>query len=237
MLDPLKAGTLYAVAEDFDKVNKIYKSTDDGEHWKELPRDKMPAALANEGAFAASGTAIALCQDSPREIYFGTGGAKAARVFHSADQGLSWKAVETPIAAGKASSGIFSIACSGTRVVVVGGDYKEPTNAKRVAAYSLDSGDTWQLAGQQPGGYRSAVGDFSYGDYAAVGTNGTDVSEDRRDEDMHWQHTDYLNLNAVSFAGSDGWAVGPKGMIARFKTHWFYEIKNRAPGDKAWTAP
>ena len=33
-------------------------STDDGEHWKELPRDKMPAALPKEGAFAASGTSI-----------------------------------------------------------------------------------------------------------------------------------------------------------------------------------
>ena len=205
-------------------------STNDGEHWKELPRDKMPAALPKEGAFAASGTSIALCDQD--HIYFGTGGAATARVFRSDDAGRSWLATDTPIASGTPSAGIFSIACYGSRVVAVGGDYKEPAAAKRVAAYSSDSGETWNLAEQQPGGYRSAVGDFGYGDFAAVGPSGTDVSEEERGKSMHWQHTDFLNLNAVSFAGTAGWGVGPKGTIARFKTHWFYEIKNAAPAGK-----
>jgi len=201
-------------------------STDDGEHWKELPRDKMPAALPKEGAFAASGTTIAICEDG--NIYFGTGGGSVARVFRSGDRGRSWSAVETPIASGNPSSGIFSVACGGFLVVAVGGDYKEPATAKRVAAYSNDSGATWHLAEQQPGGYRSAVGYFSYGNFAVVGPNGTDVSEDEPGESMHWKHTDYLNLNAASFDGTNGWAVGPKGTIARFKTHFFY-IRNNAP--------
>ena len=46
---------------------------------------------------------------------------------------------------------------------------------------------------------------------------------------MHWQHTDSLNLNAVSFAGDHGWAVGPKGAIARFKTHFSYQVNNAKP--------
>jgi photosystem II stability/assembly factor-like uncharacterized protein len=220
---------------DPDDGKFLVLSTDDGEHWKELPRDKMPAALPKEGAFAASGTAIALCDHG--NIYFGTGGGTAARVFHSNDHGHSWAAVDTPIAGGNPSSGIFSIACGGSVVVAVGGDYKEPNNAKRVAAYSSDNGGTWHLQQQQPGGFRSAVGDFSNGDFATVGTNGTDVSHQELDDMMNWQHTDYLNLNAVSFAGSNGWAVGPKGTIARFKTHWFYEIKNVAPLDKPFRAP
>ncbi len=87
-------------------------STDDGEHWKELPRDKMPAALPKEGAFAASGSSIATC-DRGENIYFGTGGGAAARVFHSTDRGRSWAAVDTPIASGNPSSGIFSVACGG----------------------------------------------------------------------------------------------------------------------------
>jgi hypothetical protein len=79
----------------------------------------------------------------------------------------------------------------------------------------------WQLSARRPGGYRSAVGSFD-GDYAAVGPNGTDVS---KDDGIHWQQTDHLNLNAVSFDGAEGgWAVGPQGTIARFTTHWFYEI-------------
>ena len=199
----------------------LLAGTDDGEHWKELPRDKMPDALPKEGAFAASGTAIALCDSG---IYFGTGGPKA-RIFHSPDNGRSWTVVETPVISGNASSGIFSVACYGPdKLVAVGGDYNQPAGADRVAIYSEDAGQTWQLAAQQPGGYRSAVGSFSYGDFAAVGPNGTDVT---KDHGIHWQHTDDLNLNAASFNATHGWGVGPKGTIARFDTHWFYEVNNR----------
>jgi photosystem II stability/assembly factor-like uncharacterized protein len=205
-------------------------STDDGEHWQELPRDKMPTALPTEGAFAASGTSIAIC-DRGDNLYFGTGGGATARVFHSLNGGRSWTAADTPIVSGNPSSGIFSVACAGFLVVAVGGDYKDPDTAKRVAAYSNDSGATWHLAEEQPGGYRSAVGDIAYGDFAAIGPNGTDISHDERGNGMHWQHTDRLNLNAASFNGQQGWAVGPKGTIARFKTHFFYQIKNNAPTD------
>ncbi len=200
--------------------------TDDGERWSELPRDNMPAALPKEGAFAASGTAIALCEDG--KIFFGTGGP-AARIFRSSDRGRSWTVAEIPLVSGSPSSGVFSLACYGFYdLVAVGGDYKDPNRADRVAAFSDDAGATWHLAATQPGGYRSAVGSFSNGDFAAVGPNGTDVSHDKG---VHWRHTDPLNLNAVSFEASDGWAVGPKGAIARFKTHFQYLIRNDGPSE------
>jgi len=209
----------------------VVLTTNDGEHWKELPREKMPAALPKEGAFAASGTAIAQCEGN---LFFGTGGP-AARVFRSADQGFSWTVAETPLARGSASSGVFSVACNGPdNIVAVGGDYKDPDNARKVAAYSNDSGATWHLAETQPGGYRSAVGSFSYGDFAAVGPNGTDISHDKG---MHWMHTDRLNLNAASFESTAGWAVGPKGTVARFQTHWQYNIQNRQPADAPGPSP
>jgi photosystem II stability/assembly factor-like uncharacterized protein len=186
--------------------------TDDGEHWNELPRDHMPDALPKEGAFAASGTAIALCDAG---IYFATGGPKA-RVFHSPDAGQTWTVTETHIASGNASSGIFSIACNGAAsLVAVGGDYLQPGNATSVAIYSNDAGASWHLATQQPGGFRSAVASFSDGDFATVGPTGTDVSEDKG---IHWEHADNLNLNAVSFDRTQGWAVGPQGTIARFES-------------------
>jgi len=185
--------------------------TDDGQHWSELPREKMPAALPQEGAFAASGTAIALCGGG---IYFGTGGPKA-RIFRSMDSGRSWTVRDTPIASGNASSGVFSLACAGPKsLVAVGGDYQQPAKSDRVAMYSNDGGETWQLAAEQPGGYRSGVGVFGSGDFVAVGTNGTDVSHD---QGVHWEHTDQLNLNAVGFDAGGEWAVGPKGTIARFQ--------------------
>ena len=195
----------------------VVLTTRDGKNWSELPRDGMPPALPKEGAFAASGTAIVLCERGG--MFFGTGGP-AARVFRSEDEGRSWTSLETPIGGGPSSRGIFSIACDGPDdLVAVGGDYKDADNDKRVAIYSDDGGQTWHLAESQPGGYRSAVASFSYGDYAAVGPNGTDVSHDKG---VHWMHTDRLNLNALAFESTDGWGVGPKGTIARFRTHYFY---------------
>jgi photosystem II stability/assembly factor-like uncharacterized protein len=187
-------------------------ATDDGMHWRELPRDKMPAALPTEGAFAASGTSIAVCDSG---IYFGTGGP-SVRVFHSADQGRSWTVTVTPMAAGQPSSGMFSIACRGRSLAAVGGDYKEPGNAHGVAIYSIDSGANWHLSDPQPGGYRSALAFYSDHDLITIGTNGVDASHDAG---VHWQHIDSLNLNAIDFSGSEGWAVGPNGTIARFKPH------------------
>lgn len=185
-------------------------STSDGEHWKELSRDKMPAALPQEGAFAASGTAIALCGDA---IYFGTGGPKA-RVFRSADGGESWSVTDMPIASGNASSGVFSIACAGSsELAAVGGNYREAVADSAVAAYSRDGGVHWQLAATQPRGYRSAVASLGNGKYVAVGTNGTDISQDAG---VHWTHMNDLNLNAFGFRGSLGWAVGSKGIAVQF---------------------
>jgi photosystem II stability/assembly factor-like uncharacterized protein len=195
-----------------DPVNGkfLVLSTNDGERWQELPRANMPVALPKEGAFAASGTAIALCDG---KTFFVTGGP-AARIFRSVDHGHSWTAKETPIVSGNSSSGAFSVTCEGQdNLVVVGGDYKDPNHTKRVAAYSADSGETWHLSETQPGGYRSAVSSFSRNKFVAVGPNGTDASFDGG---VHWQHADDMNLNAVSFDAKQGWAVGPRGTIARF---------------------
>jgi photosystem II stability/assembly factor-like uncharacterized protein len=52
--------------------------TEDGVRWQQLPRESMPAALPNEGAFAASNSSLAFCGD--RELIFGTGGPAARRV-------------------------------------------------------------------------------------------------------------------------------------------------------------
>ncbi|MFZ3218062.1 MAG: hypothetical protein WA192_18530 [Candidatus Acidiferrales bacterium] len=202
-------------------------ATTDGEHWKELPGDNMPAALPDEGAFAASGTCLLVWGE---HIYFATGGP-AARVFHSPDRGKTWSAVETPVAHGNAASGIFSLARVGDTVIVVGGDYKDPNRSEGTAAYSPDDGGTWKLAAQQPGGYRSATALIDYQTIAAVGPNGEDVSEDGG---VHWQHTDSLDLNALVVVGYfDGWAVGPKGTIARMTNTKHYEGRiecKREPG-------
>ena len=183
-------------------------ATSDGEHWRELPREHMPSALPQEGAFAASNSSLLFFGKG--EIYFATGGA-AARVFHSSDLGQTWTVSETPILSGKASQGIFSIVRAADTVVVAGGDYAQPDGKEKVAAYSIDEGKTWKLAEVQPRGYRSSVDTFDAG-FVTVGTNGAETSRDG----IHWTPIDGPNLNAVTFISGKGWGVGPKGLVAQF---------------------
>jgi photosystem II stability/assembly factor-like uncharacterized protein len=183
-------------------------ATSDGMNWNPVAVKKMPAALPNEGAFAASGTCIATF--GKNDVWFGTGGP-AARVFHSADRGLTWTVAETPIIHGAASQGIFSLAFwTATDGVAVGGDYKEPKKGESVAAVTHDGGKTWKLTPKPPAGYRSAVAVGTAHALIAVGTSGVDSSPDRGNS---WSPMIAEDLNAVSFAGSSGWAVGPAGKI------------------------
>ena len=215
-----------ALSDPVDGKFLLLKTTD-GEHWNPVPGDKMPAALPTEGAFAASNSSLIF---SGQEILFGTGGP-AARVFNSLDSGRTWTVTETPIAHGNASSGIFSIARGTVKtIVVVGGDYQDPKRTSGTAAYSKDDGKTWRLGEVQPGGYRSAVARIKGSRLAAVGPNGEDSSHDLA---MHWKHMDSLNLNAVAFLDLwMGWAVGPKGTIARFVNQDGFDIRYRDPQDK-----
>lgn len=190
--------------------------THDGSHWKELPRGNMPSATAGEGAFAASGSCLFFSSDSLGGTYFATGGGPAPRVFHADSFTDGWRVSETPLARGNASSGVFSFASSGSAVVIVGGDYQNPANSDRVAAYSLDEGVTWRLAEQQPGGYRSGVAHIHGSTFVTVGTSGEDVSFDNG---KHWQPAGQLNLNAVTATDAAHiWAVGARGLIARSAT-------------------
>jgi photosystem II stability/assembly factor-like uncharacterized protein len=207
-----------AVADPIDGKFVILR-TRDGERWEQLPTDQMPLALPDEGAFAASGTCLAIY--SYEDVYFVTGGP-AARLFHSRDAGYSWTVDSTPIVSSNASSGIFSIAVWDKALVVVGGDYRDTSNRSRVAAYSADQGKTWKLAEQQPGGFRSAVMRISETYLIAVGPNGEDVSDDGG---AHWKQTDSLNLNALAvLPTADAWAVGPNGTIARLKPSPIYRL-------------
>jgi photosystem II stability/assembly factor-like uncharacterized protein len=197
----------------------VILQTKDGETWKQLPSDQMPTALPEEGAFAASGTCLAVYNH--QDIYFVTGGP-AARVFHSSDAGYSWTVNSTPIINGNASSGIFSIAVWDKGLVIVGGDYKDVENSRDVAAYSADHGKTWKLAEQQPGGFRSAVAHIDEKSLIAVGPNGEDESDDGG---AHWRRRDSRNLNALTaFRFGYAWAVGPHGTIARSSGPLRYKI-------------
>jgi photosystem II stability/assembly factor-like uncharacterized protein len=184
---------------------------DGGAHWKPLAAIDLPPALPNEGCFAASGTC--LVTHGTQDVWFCTGGAKTARVFHFSDRGQHWTVSNTPIVAGTASAGIFSIAFRDRKHgLIVGGDYRKPNEPGANAATTADGGQTWTLI-NKPFGYRSGVA-WAKDRWIAVGTSGSDVS---RDDGATWQPLDRQNYNSVAFspAGED-WAVGPRGRIAKF---------------------
>jgi photosystem II stability/assembly factor-like uncharacterized protein len=132
--------------------------TEDGEHWRVLQSVRMPTALEGEGAFAASNSCLAiLAPGSDPNIWFATGG-KVARVFHSGDRGETWQALDTPVAHGLESAGIFSITFrDAEHGVVVGGDYQHPDADGPNLAFTDDGGRTWNLAAIHPQVYFSSV--------------------------------------------------------------------------------
>ncbi len=191
-------------------------TTEDGKNWKEMPRDGMRAIIPGEGAFAASGTSLAIYGTS--DIYFGTGGGATARVFHSADLGKSWTVADTPLAAGNASSGVFSVVRVKNTVIAVGGDYRLAQGTAGNAAYSNDGGATWKPASKHAGGYRSAVASIDGSSLISVGPNGQDLSYDLG---VTWDMPSNIisGPNAVVVLdGAYAWTVGSKGTIlfARF---------------------
>jgi photosystem II stability/assembly factor-like uncharacterized protein len=190
----------------------VVMTTDDGgENWK---REKTPAAEPGEGAFAASNSCLFVI--GTHEVWFGTGGPKGARVFHSSDGGKKWSVSATPIRNDSKSAGIFSLAFLNPLYgIAVGGDYSKPEDAAHNIAITEDGGKKWTTPEGSPGGFRSAIAYLADRKiWLATGTSGSDVSTDKG---KTWKQFDKGNYNAMSFILSyAGWAVGPKGAIARF---------------------
>jgi photosystem II stability/assembly factor-like uncharacterized protein len=207
-----------AMSDPVDGKLLVIVTSDGGESWQEIPADRLPPALPGEGGFAASGTCLAVVGGT--HVWIATGGAASARVYHSPDRGATWTVHDTPLRAGVPPAGVFSVAFRDARHgVIAGGNYEKPDLRGRNLATTSDGGATWTLtdSATSPAGYRSAVAivpGTRANTLVAVGLTGTDVSVD---DGTTWQRTDSTAYNSVAFASaSAGWAVGPKGRLARW---------------------
>ena len=217
----------------------LYRSRDGGRTWSSF---NEPGLSVPQTAGVVTATASITHVDWL--MTFGTAG-KVAAVYtftvlcKTIPCSLSWVGKPTPVGQGSPTAGVASVAgrtyagapipgVTGdvatsltTTLVAVGGDPGNPDANAAVAAMSTDGGNTWRLAGMQPGGFRSAVAfDPKHQRFIAVGPNGTDVSSDdgvawlplrpgphdAPDADKHWTS---LSLPYV---------VGTKGRIGVLDT-------------------
>ncbi len=202
-----------AVSDSVDGQFVIVTTRDGGAHWTRIPPGALPPALPNEGAFAGSGTNIAMLGRDT--AWIGTGASTRSRVLRTTDGGTTWTIADTPIVT-SASAGIFSIAFRDPRHgLVAGGDYRKEKDATDVAAATSDGGATWTLV-TGLGGFRSVIAPLpeSAASWIAVGPSGADVTTN---DGKTWTAVEGSGYHAFSFAprGHVGWGVGERGTIGK----------------------
>ena len=183
-------------------------ATKDGKSWTRIPADGLPSALPEEGAYAASGTNVAVHGED--DVWIAT---SRSRVLRSTDGGQRWTVAATPLPSGSAS-GIFSIAFRDERHgVIVGGDYQKTGEAIDNAAFTTDGGATW-LPAKGLSGFRSAVSQQpGTTTWYAAGPTGVDISTD---DGKTWKpHSEMKDLHTFAFSrrGRHAWGAGERGKI------------------------
>jgi photosystem II stability/assembly factor-like uncharacterized protein len=202
-----------AIGDSINGQLYILTTANGGQTWTRVPEGPgLPPALANEGAFAASGSNVAFLDATTIVV-----GTSTSRVLKSNDGGKRWVAVPAPLAT-NASTGIFSIAFRDLlHGVVVGGDYRKEAEAADNLAISDDGGTTWTAVKERAlSGFRSAVAHVpgSRSIWVAVGPRGCDQSTD---DGRTWSPLACDGFDAISFARGHrvAWATGAGGRISR----------------------
>jgi len=203
-----------AFGDSVDKQFYILTTADGGRTWSRVPATNLPPAQGNEGAFAASGTNIALFGKS--YAWIGTGAAAKSRVLRTTNGGRTWRVADTPLASGP-SSGIFSIAFRDAKHgVIAGGDYKKESEAVDNLAVTSDGGVTWTLV-KGLSGFRSVVAyvpGMKTPALIALGPSGGDYS---LDDGRTWQPIDGPGFDTFSFVRGKqlGWGAGAEGKLGK----------------------
>jgi hypothetical protein len=196
-----------------DPINNkviIRRTFNGGDSWRGLPENNYPIADSAEAMFASSGSNIGLMGSGA--ACFVTGGNKA-RFFYKD------KIVPLPLIQGTESTGANSVSVvfkkrNVEKIMVVGGDFNNPTNTTNNCTFSIDNGNTWQQPTTNPLGYRSCVEHININQWISCGITGVDVSQDGG---LNWAGISNIGFHACKKAkkGNAIFLCGTNGRIAR----------------------
>lgn len=190
----------------------IARSFDGGATWKEIPDQYKPKADSGEALFAASGTNVAVLDKD--EAVFITGGLRS-RIF------IRDQVIDLPLIQGKETTGANSVAVmdagrlkGGKTMMVVGGDFANPTSDSLNCFFTNDRGKNWKAPRKPPHGYRSCVVYLSEKHLLACGLTGVDYSFDGGHT---WNLVSKEGFHACGIArnGAEIFLVGSGGKIGR----------------------
>ncbi|WP_193164656.1 WD40/YVTN/BNR-like repeat-containing protein [Microbulbifer hainanensis] len=131
----------------------VMMTEDGGRSWSRIGKDKLPAVLPKEAAFAASGNT--LITGAEGRAWFTTGGF-AASVYSSDDYGRTWQRSAVPLHRDTQTSGGYALALNrGGEIFVMGGDFQD--RPSRYNNLSMLQGDRWRAADNGQRGLRTAM--------------------------------------------------------------------------------
>lgn len=193
----------------------ILRTDNGGATWGLLPQTNVPAPVAGEGAYAASGRCIVHSGD--RNVWIATGGPQS-RLFRSIDAGVNWTLHTTPFmhsASGGTSGLDFRDAKRGIGVAGDMGNLRGDT-ASAVVAVTNDGGLTWELRSRpgRPGALYGVTWVPGIGNETAVaaGTGGVFYTTDAG---RTWTTASELAHAGLDARGKTAWIGGARGTVLR----------------------
>ena len=192
----------------------MLRTDDGGAHWTPVPTASLPAAQANEGSFAASGTCVVTQPGGHAWIV--ASNADHGRLLHTSDYGRTWRVDTLPLTT-RSGSGPQSVAFRDKQHGMVFGGGNSAATGDVLIAVTGNGGTTWTqrsspvLAKGVWGGVFVPRAKSPL--VVAVGPNGAVYT---RDDGATWTSIDSMNYWSVGFASPRaGWAVGVGGRITK----------------------
>ena len=192
----------------------LLETGDGGQSWARVVADRLPAALAGEGGFAASGDCVAPAPEGG--VAVATGNGSRPRLLRP--DGNGWRAVDLPLTAGPSAGATAVGFGAGGFAWAVGGAIGESIEGARVAV-STDGGERWvatappSIDGPLYGG--AHIPGVEPPPLVVVGPGGIAWSADGG---ARWTTVHDSSHWAVAFDETGaGWAVGPRGRITALR--------------------